>query len=312
VRGPDRRQLIPIALILVILGGACAAGEDSFSSSGDASASDAIAAEDQPFSAVADESLDAVDNADPNGSPGASLAGIITVDSSRKVVSTASLTVEVESVVTASAEAVVAAEGVGGVLFAESTSYRDGARSVLTLKVPPDAFTPTLATLAGFGEPLTQEVSSDDVTERVVDLASRIKTAEASVDRLRTFLEGVTSVSDVAQIEGELLVRETDLENLQGQLRTLENQVDLATIVLTLTEPDTVDEPVEEEDSALPGFLDGLEGGWGAFLAVGTVALAILGALLPWIPLVVLALLAVRYGRRLRDRLAERGGPIEA
>jgi hypothetical protein len=84
---------------------------------------------------------------------------------------------------------------------------------------------------------VSQTVYADDVTERVVDLESRITTAAASVERLREFLEGATDLEDVAQLEAELLSRETDLELLRGQLRTLEDSVALATIVLVLTQP---------------------------------------------------------------------------
>jgi len=74
------------------------------------------------------------------------------------------------------------------------------------------------------------------VTDRVVDIESRIITAAASVERLRTFLEAATDLEGVATLEQELLRRETDLELLRGQLRTLEDAVSLATIVIVLSE----------------------------------------------------------------------------
>ena len=58
----------------------------------------------------------------------------------------------------------------------------------LTFKIAPESFQTALARLGDIGEVRTQNVTADDVTERVVDLQSRITTAEASVDRLRGFL----------------------------------------------------------------------------------------------------------------------------
>ncbi len=58
--------------------------------------------------------------------------------------------------------------------------------------------------------------------------------------RLRKFLEEATQLEDVAQLERELLDRETTLERLRGQIRTLRDQVDLATITLTITQSPTV------------------------------------------------------------------------
>ena len=104
----------------------------------------------------------------------------------------------------------------------------------------PGDFSTALERLAGVGKLVDQSISADDVTERVVDLESRISTAETSVARLRRLLEEAVDLEDVAQIEGELLDRETTLEVLRGQLRTLRDQVDLATITLTITQSPTV------------------------------------------------------------------------
>ena len=69
---------------------------------------------------------------------------------------------------------------------------------LLTFKIAPEAFQTALARLGDIGDVRTQNVTADDVTERVVDLQSRITTAEASVDRLRGFLENAESVRTIA------------------------------------------------------------------------------------------------------------------
>lgn len=56
------------------------------------------------------------------------------------------------------------------------------------------------------------------------------------MERLRGFLEDATDIKSIVELENELLARETQLETLRGQLRTLQDQVALATIILTLTE----------------------------------------------------------------------------
>ncbi|MCP3998201.1 MAG: DUF4349 domain-containing protein, partial [bacterium] len=100
----------------------------------------------------------------------------------------------------------------------------------------PGDFQQALSRLGSVGEIRTQNVSADDVTEKVVDLESRIATARASVERLKGFLEEAGDIETIAQLEAQLLQRETDLETMRGQLRTLQDRVDLATIYLTLTE----------------------------------------------------------------------------
>ena len=165
----------------------------------------------------------------------------------RSIVFTAAITVEVDDVVSAGKEAQAAVAGLGGILFGQETRTGADARSTLTIKVPPANFAAALERLSGIGELVDQTVFADDVTERVVDLQSQITTSEASVERLRSFLDTAADLEDLAALETELLRRETDLEILRGRLRTLEDQVALATIVLTLAEPtDPTPEPAIE------------------------------------------------------------------
>ncbi len=158
-------------------------------------------------------------------------------DFGRSIVYTAGLEIEVDDVISAGRQALVELSGLGGVLFGQETSSGLEPRSVLTIKVLPANFAAALERLAGLGTLVSQTVYADDVTERVVDLQSRITTAEASVERLRAFLEGATDLEGVTAMEAQLLQRETDLELMRGELRTLEDQVALATIVLVLTQP---------------------------------------------------------------------------
>jgi len=103
-------------------------------------------------------------------------------------------------------------------------------------KIAPDNFQAALAALGSIGEVRSQSITTDDVTRAVVDLESRISTAEASVERLKEFLGTAGDIDTIAQLEAQLLERETTLEVLRGQLRTLQDAVSLATITITLTE----------------------------------------------------------------------------
>ncbi len=158
------------------------------------------------------------------------------IDLNRDIIYTAELEIAVTDVAAAGAEATRIISGFGGLLFGQETQGLPNPRSVLVFKVLPEDFQDALAALGSIGEVRTQSISADDVTERVVDLESRILTGEASVERLRAFLEGATTVEAVAELEAQLVDRETELERLKGQLRTLQDAVALATITVTLTE----------------------------------------------------------------------------
>jgi len=70
------------------------------------------------------------------------------------------------------------------------------------------------------------------------------------------------------------------------------------------------EERKKNEAKPLPGFFDGLSGGLSVAAGVGTVFLAIVGALLPFLPLVILAIVVLRLTSRRRRRSAGDGdGP---
>lgn len=161
---------------------------------------------------------------------------VLPSDIGRDIIYTAEIIVAVNDVARAGEQANQALAGLGGFLFGQRTVGSPEPSSLLTFKVPPESFQEALARLGEIGEVRSQNISADDVTERVVDLESRINTAAASVERLRTLLAEAGDIEVIVALENELLARETELETLRGSLRTLQDQVALATILLQLTE----------------------------------------------------------------------------
>jgi hypothetical protein len=84
------------------------------------------------------------------------------------------------------------------------------------------------------------------------------------------------------QIEGELTKRTADLEALQARLESLTARVDLSTITLRL---DSEGGPVTTGEAL--GFGDGLSSGWSALVTTARVVAVTLGALLPFVPLLL-------------------------
>ena len=179
-------------------------------------------------------------SADVDGTSLAVPTALTPADFGREIVYRATISVQADDVSTASNEAVAIVQGLGGIVFSQTTRTEPQPRAEIVFKVLPTDFSTALERLAGVGKLVDQSISADDVTDRVVDLESRISTAETSVARLRKLLEEAVDLEDVAQIERELLDRETTLEVLRGQLRTLRDQVDLATITLTISQSPTV------------------------------------------------------------------------
>ena len=158
-------------------------------------------------------------------------------DIGRSIVYTAAVVMQADDVAETSRQAQLAVTALGGFVFGQQTTTDPQPRTVLVFKIDPTQFGPALEAIGGVGEVVSQDVTADDVTERVVDLQSQIASLEISVARLRDLLADAPNLEAIASLEAQLLDRETQLEQLRGQLRTLEGQVSLATITLTVSQP---------------------------------------------------------------------------
>ncbi len=161
------------------------------------------------------------------------------------------------------------------------------------------------------GKQLSMRQGTEDVTLKVADVESRLKSAQESLESLRTLLKKADTIGQVLQVEREISTREADLESLQAQQKELAAQVSMATLSLQLVGPAAeVVDPVEEP----AGFLGGLKSGWNALVSFTKIALTVIGALLPWLlfasPLIALVVWRVRRDRARRP--APPSGPAPA
>ncbi|MER7005622.1 DUF4349 domain-containing protein [Dactylosporangium sp. NPDC000555] len=218
----------------------------------------------------------------------------------RSIIYSGTMTVQVKDVNAAAAQAIALTTGAGGFVGGDNRQI-NGQRSTatLTLRVPAAKFQTTLDQLKGIvdGEEKSRQVSAQDVTDQVADVESRLKTAQASVDRIRALMAKAQTIGEITSLESELSRRESDLESLQARKRRLDGLTALSTITLMLHGPEAP--AVSKEET---GIVVGLRNGWGAFVASLRVALTVLGWLLPWIvfvggPIYLIVWLLRRYRR---------------
>ncbi len=213
-----------------------------------------------------------------------------------KVVRRADLSVRVREVEEAAQRVRQIAADEGGVVESENISTDPGtpvptplpaspgsdatvtpaAAGTITVSVPADHLDATLDRLTSVGTVLSRSVTTDNVTTQYADTDSRVKSARASVDRVRALMSRADKLGDVVTLEAELSRREADLEALESQLASLKNQVALSPVTVRLTTPEA------PPSVAGTGFLAGLAAGWQAFTGSVTVLLTALGALLPF------------------------------
>ena len=156
----------------------------------------------------------------------------------RRVISTASISIEVEKVPVASAEVRAIAESLGGFVEQLSSSGRaDSQQANITIRVPQGRFSTAIERLMALGEVQNQSQGSEDVSERFIDLEARLRSAEREEQSLLSLLERTLKVGEILTVERELNRVRSEIERLQGQLNFLEGRVELATISVFLFTP---------------------------------------------------------------------------
>lgn len=224
----------------------------------------------------------------------------------REIIFTADLLLRVDDVDAAVAAATAEVEERGGFVESSDVSGREDRRAALTLRVPPDELDGLVAALGELGRLEASSQSAEDVTLQVVDIESRIASAEATIARLRELVAEAVGLEQVVLLESELAAREADLESLQAQLRVIREQVDLSTVTVQLVGPEA---PIQV-DPDIPGFGSGLSNGLAALTNVLKALLAAAGFFLPFLVVFGLLFFGVRQLWRLyRRRVPARPRP---
>lgn len=218
----------------------------------------------------------------------------------REVIRTGDLSVVTDDVDRAVRRAERLAAERGAFVESEEATSTDVGAATITYRVPADEFAALLRDLAALGDVEARRVTTDDVHDEGVDLDARITSAQRSVDRVRSFLDDARNVGELASVEAELLRRETELEQLTAQRRSLSDRVALATVRLTVTTQPSV-APALDPLRKVPGFGGALADGVGALVSVARLVGAGVGYALPFVVVVGVPLLALRAIRRRRS-----------
>ena len=247
---------------------------------------------------------------------GSGASAVDTTDiTSLALIRTASLTVRIAKSAGVAAAANAAdqiATEVGGSVYSDDRTAGKHASAQLTLKVPPQSLPTVLTRLAALGTEISRSSSTQDVTTKVADVNSRVTSAQQSLARLRALYGSATKVGQVIEIESEITERESDLESLEAQQRALSDETSLATVNLSLTTR-VQHTPPPPKHHPRSGFLGGLSHGWHAFTASVTAVVTALGAVLPFLVIVLLVAALVWRGRgRRRSRPAHPTEPSVA
>ncbi len=110
--------------------------------------------------------------------------------------------------------------------------------ATLTMGVPADQFELALRRLRGLAVRVLDETASgEDVTDKYVDLQSRLRNLEVTRDRIQGFLEQAKTVDEALRINQELSNIEAQIEDTKGKINYYSNRAAYSTITVHL-QPD--------------------------------------------------------------------------
>lgn len=106
-----------------------------------------------------------------------------------------------------------------------------------TLRVPAYQLEATLAELKQMGRVEKESQNGEEVTQQYVDLEARLRNSRNTEQRLIELQrERTGKLSDVLSVEMQISRVRGEIEQMEGQRKAMRNQVDYATLTLTISE----------------------------------------------------------------------------
>jgi Domain of unknown function (DUF4349) len=232
----------------------------------------------------------------------------------QSIIYTASITVRAPNVAAAAKRAIGIVVAAGGYTAdeqaASGTPGQPGRIATLTLKIPVPAYQTVLAQLSSptLGKQVSMQQQATDVTQQVADVNSLVTSEQDAITALQGLLKHAASVAGLLQVQRQISSDESTLNSLLAQQRALDHETAYATVTMTLLSPHRA--VIRHAKPARHGFLAGLAAGWRAFRHATAWVLTALGALLPFlIVVIVLAGIGYAFRRRIVRLIRRRTGP---
>ena len=188
-------------------------------------------------------------------------------DSNRKLIKTVEMTVETkeyDQMLTGLNEQIKAYGGYvehmntyNGSIYSGRSYSRNAS---MTIRVPEEKLEEFLEEVTNISNVVRRSDKVDDVTLAYVDLSSHKEALQTEQKRLLELLEKAESVEDIITIEKRLSDVRYQIESMESQLRTYDNQISYSTVYLEIDEVKELT-PVKEEtvwEQISGGFADSL------------------------------------------------------
>ena len=231
---------------------------------------------------------------------------------SRDYVRTASLAMRVHDVDSAAADVLSLAAAASARVDGDTRSGEGADRQArIVVRVTPDRLSGLIVSVDHLGRELDRTDNGTDVTATRADINARTQALQTSIGRLTELLRHSGSITDLVTLEDDLTQRESALESMQAQQRSLADQIALSTLTVQLTrDPNPPMPAVVHARSGPAGFGTALvRGARGLLLALRWLS-ALAGYLLPFAAVLGVGIAGVLAA--LRRRAQRQVSPAEA
>lgn len=153
----------------------------------------------------------------------------------QKITYDLTLTLEVATINDSVTRITQEVQQLGGYIAESQQSGTDSHSSAqMTVKIPAAKLNGLQASLSAWGKVLDQRMVANDITNQYYDSQVRLQTLEAEEKRYLEILNQAKTVDDVLKVEKALDNIRQQIEQLKGQLKLWNNQVDYSTLNLQL------------------------------------------------------------------------------
>ncbi len=230
-----------VSLLLIMLFAGCSAG---YKSDNAASTQDSYYygydSAPQSNSSTAEEVYDEATQESDSGGSLASMAIESALQSSRKIILTAEISMETKNFndsITALQQTV---ENLGGYISGANTYVYNSTyslhRAEYTVRIPVENFSAFVTESEEMGNVTNANIWQDDVTTKYTDIETRLATLETKKERLLALMEQATEMADIIELESALSDTIYQIESLTGQRNSYDDQIQYSTAYIYIEE----------------------------------------------------------------------------
>lgn len=224
-------------------------------------------------------------------------------DTSRKLIKNVDMSVETEEFDALLANVEKRIEALGGYIESSNiyngsayNSYSNLRDANITARIPAEKLDEFLSLVAESSNVISKNENVTDVTLQYVDMQSHKEALQTEQQRLLELLEQAETIDDIITLESRLSDVRYQIESMESQLRTFDNQVSYSTVYLYIDEVKNYT-PVAEQtrlQRMTSGFVNSLKGIGNGFLDFCVGFVVVLPYLVVWAVIIVVVILLIR------------------